>query len=1432
MLPDIPGRRPRSSRTDVTSSAVLATCLNGRRRRGLWAAVPLFTLLGWAAPAAAQPENPVYLDESPRAWELFRMAQDHARDNLSEAVRLYQELLDDYAMKLLPVREDTPDHLVAVRGRVLAELRGNERLLQRLRLAETAEAQRLLDSGQWYRLAITRSMTEPGLEALLCLAQEDLESARFHCALDWLWEAMEHPDLAGRRKAHCWYMVGAAATYLGLADARAEALEALADLGAEGAALRSQLDRLADALPVPAPPDDAGASEDLSRLVAQPIWSIRLDDGTSGGPRADAHALTRMSPADAPRLRDGSDLTATATVSASGVFINEGRVVHAVDRFSGRPLWPPFTERGSTAAMDRGNRDVADLNVVALSGTALVTITGHAFADATTSERTVVCLDAESGRLRWATRIDRLSASDELEGLFPYGSPLIDEGMVFVAARKVSRQLLTSCYVIALSLDDGRLLWARHVASSGGIRSRFARPFSTIVQHEGDVVVATAIGAVARIDAATGQTRWLRRYHPPLSPYFAERRPWEVGGPVVTRRGVVAIRPDHRNVILLDWQTGDDIDSVSAASHDGWNSPRYLLADEDTVYAVGAEIRAFGLDDLSQPVWRFPPPLAGAQTADVGDVAIRGRVQLVGGALLVPTGESLLVLGGQTGEILRRIDLDITGNPVAAGPQLILAAGDRLQAYMPLDRAEQMLRRQIAEAPDDPAPALALMRLGVRVRDLELSLEAARFAIRAIDEAPPTRRPGQARRELFEILLELHESRVARTVKDGEALYAMVGIVAQEPRQRVEYLLAHGDWLSDHALGAAIEAYQTILSSPVLARTPRNEGGLTRPAAAWAAERIGGLLEAHGPAVYRPQAAFARERFDRLRRDQRGGTDQLIALAFEFPFAESAVEAASLAARADERDGRLRSGLATLTGLYRLAPDEQRASALLGPAAASGAAAGWTGYATALLRYVVDTYGSIPMTRAPGSRDARQWLASMAGPGGEAALPRIGPNEGAAERLAGTIVPPQPGAPAAAPPNRALIYDPPQLALLSGDSLDPVWIADLGVVGEPSVLRFTDDQLLLWVGRAGDDAAVVMLDPAEGSQEWMIRSINDLMGEPVRHQGAGAASTLLPRDDPFDPAALLPVAGPDTLFVVRGSGEALALDLADGRGQRWQRLHQRPLLEIHKVVFDDAGLVLAGGRRPVGARDMEAAITVLDPQTGEELAAITPLGGAAVGWMVIGPLGTLAYGNAVGIEAIDLLSGRPLWSDRSPDAAGTPMAGLADGAVIVQAADGPLGETVSPLRAFRLADGSRTELFDTPGRGDWDRMDLRELVIAGGRIFARYGERVVRYSDTGTVLGADAVSDHRDYKWILPAANRLLLVSRYKSEQINVPAESRRQTQHTYRVYAISENCRLLGEPVQLGPLADRLAAAAVIDNRLLLSTSSATLAIPLPAEN
>ncbi len=427
--------------------------------------------------AAPPPQNPVYIDDSPRAWEQFQLAQDQAPDNAGEAVRLYQELLDDYAMKLVPMTAATEDHFVAVRGRVLAELFADERLLERYRLIETAQAQRLLAAGELKRLAITRSATEPGLEALLRLGQWNLESARFRSALSWLSEAADHPDLTGDRASHCWYMIGMAAHYLGDTAGRDRAVAALHELAREAELLRDAMRRWSAGISKsPVEPSisilDRAEAVQLHELVSQPIWSTRLD-GTPFSQRAVLAGVDR-SASTAPRQQGpgpGVELTAAATVAGSVVYINEGRTIRAIDRFTGRSLWRPYVDRSANSTLSRSGDRIADLNIVVTEGNTLVTLTGHAYADgrdARAADRRVVCLDAGNGELRWARRIDRLDDKEEYGGLIPHGAAVVAEGAVFVLARKVSRQLLTSCYLISLDLADGRLRWARHIASSGG----------------------------------------------------------------------------------------------------------------------------------------------------------------------------------------------------------------------------------------------------------------------------------------------------------------------------------------------------------------------------------------------------------------------------------------------------------------------------------------------------------------------------------------------------------------------------------------------------------------------------------------------------------------------------------------------------------------------------------------------------------------------------------------------------------------------------------------------------------------------------------------------------------------------------------------------------------------------------------------------------
>ena len=166
------------------------------------------------------------------------------------------------------------------------------------------------------------------------------------------------------------------------------------------------------------------------------------------------------------------------------------------------------------------------------------------------------------------------------------------------------------------------------------------------------------------------------------------------------------------------------------------------------------------------------------------------------------------------------------------------------------------------------------------------------------------------------------------------------------------------------------------------------------------------------------------------------------------------------------------------------------------------------------------------------------------------------------------------------------------------------------------------------------------------------------------------------------------------------------------------------------------------------------------------------------------------------------------------------------GQVVVELATSRPPDGVNPIRAVRVGAGRLSQPFETLQRGEWDRFDLRAMLGTGSRLFARYGQRIVRFSSGGKLVGADVISEQRDYKWLLPAEDRLLVISRYKSEQVR--GETRR-TQQIYRVYALSDNCRRIGEVLELPPMVEPLEHATVGDGWLLLSTATGTVAGPRP---
>ncbi len=1442
----------------------------------------LLLVLGLADAARAQTDNPVYVDDSPQAWEQFRQAQDQTRNNGGEAVRLYQELLDDFGLKLIPVSANSSDQFQAVRRRVLDDLIANPPLLERYRIIQKQSAEQMLQSNDLERLAMTRSLTDAGLEALLRLAQRELEFGRFRAASTWLEQARTHPlflnpgPATARLAAHTQYMSGTAAHYLNDTAASRQAITDLSKLGAEAEPLRTALEKLLSA-PASGPASaespaistlDRGRASDLNDLVAQAIWSVPLEDSLA---RRRAAAAQEEQPLGLqggfgdPRPRDSDLTTAVPTVSGELVYINEGQTILALNRLTGRQLWA-YSNFARPSLMDRDVLGSLDPSVVAVSNGSIVTLTGHAQPTSRSEAGRVICIDADTGSFRWSAPLTGLVEAPSNEQLFAHGAPIIADDMVFVAARRVSTQSMTSAYVVALNLNDGQVRWVRYITSSGGLRVG-QRPFCTLVYAQGALFISTAVGAIARLDPTTGETAWLVRFNAPMNPTLADqsRRPWELAGPVVTSHGVITVQPDQRRVVKLDPKTGNQLESYASSSAADWNSPKYLLADDEHVYAIGNEIRAFRLDNLENVTWGMGPTFAARMSiqkgeADPQDAAgqtsnpfeLRGRVQLVDGALIAPTSEGILVIDSHTGTVLNRLAVPTVGNPLAIDSQLLLACGDRLDSYMSFDRAERMLRDRIAQTPSDPEPAISLVRLGMRVRKLDLALEAAGLARRSIDSTlrPANTGPNAApdrREELMSLLLELAASHIQSTTEEGERLYAVMNAVAVESQQRVEYLLSYGDWLATlpAGLNRAVESYQSILSDHLLAESWRIDNATMRPSAAWARQRLNDLISKRGQAAYAPQADFAAVRLNQITTGA-PTVEELRSLADEYPFADAAVDAATLAANMQLQAGDARAAGATLLQAYRAAPRRPAAEKLLGRFVTIATSTKANNQIEAVMRHVVTAHGDdIALITESGSINAAKWLETAAKTRNASGrrLPTMGDLASVHEapsipgslvplyRSASTFASASTGEPAL-PADRALIREGNAIRMLGPRDANPIWSATLpGESQAPQLLRFTDTDVLLWMAADPKDPKAIMFSAKDGSLRWTSPRLTDLLSDPLRDLGrARTIRDQMPDGDVFDPLATLPVLNDQSIFFVQRNGGVVAIDLNDGKQERWKR--KQTLEQVHAVALHDNALVLAGMTRSVGdGGELTPRLLILDPLTGDPLFenanVMRTLGRGGVKWMRISPLGVLILGTEQGLHAIDLANGKRLWSSSNPDVIDSQRGWLDDSSggsdrIVIE-------DRLGHLRTLNLADGSASaETFEQPLRGEWDPAELRGLSIVANRVIAHYPQRIVVYDAAkGTIIGADVISDERDYRFLLPAQDKLLLVNS-RSSQIPIPDQPGRRAQRwDYRLYSLSENCKVLGDVKALDhSLNERVLQAVLIDNCLLLSTQSETLAL------
>jgi len=214
----------------------------------------------------------------------------------------------------------------------------------------------------------------------------------------------------------------------------------------------------------------------------------------------------------------------------------------------------------------------------------------------------------------------------------------------------------------------------------------------------------------------------------------------------------------------------------------------------------------------------------------------------------------------------------------------------------------------------------------------------------------------------------------------------------------------------------------------------RGEAGIVRPASRWAAARLGKLIDAHGAAVYAPQADYAQRVFEHL--SDGGSSDEaaLAALAEEFPFADASVDAAILLARRRLDRGDTRSALSGLLAAYHIAPQPNRERRLIGAFVEACVENDRTDLARTILRELAARADALPLETGRGPRAADEWLAALTSRADERRRARIGaPPEAADPRpsfepVAGRLLTAMGDGPAR--PDAALLLDGTTLRLL------------------------------------------------------------------------------------------------------------------------------------------------------------------------------------------------------------------------------------------------------------------------------------------------------------------------------------------------------------------------------------------------------------------
>lgn len=1338
------------------------------RRREVWvmlaAAAAVLAGACLQAQPASQPENPVFVNDSPAAAETLIRVQEHVRaGNLDQAVRQLQRLLDENADALVVSPED-PALYVPVRQRVHAVLLAEAPLLARYRDVQQPLAADMLRQGRIADAERVALLTPAGFEAALRLAQEQMESAAFGPALMTLSQLDEHPDRRGSQGNDAAKIAVELARYFDRPEAKALAARWAAGAGING-----------EAAPV-APParqparsalDPSGAI-DTSGIVPRPLWSAPYDDDTPVEPNRNTSAPTEMIPPF------GRELRTFPTISGDSLYVAGARYIAAYNRFTLEPRWRVDAIKAlgidtdpwdREAASNRGMRRTSagaleDLSSIAVRGSTVIAVMGLEPPGAGEGQEALVALDTAAGAVRWTRLVQTMD--DALSRTHVRGPALIDGPVAVIGCRKWQPdRRLTALYMAGVDIDSGALRWLALVGSAGSLPYYRAPQIADAgALHDGVVYRLDRIGLLAAYAARTGRPLWVRRFGSEAIDSASQSSPWQANLPVVHGPWVMAVSPDRTGIVRVNRITGRLDGSIPS---DKASQPAYVVSAAGRLACV-SDNRLALVDIEAAGEWSARKVTL---SAVVNSPGIRGRVAVAGDRLLVPTVAGMQVF--DPADITRNpsyIDLDSAGNVMALGDQLLVVDDAKVHSYLSWDRADAILTQRVEASPTDLSPAVTLAELSHRAGKSDRLLYAIDAAMKALGAASDVDKAEVLRRRLFDDMTGMVEvAQGAPTPSPGPALSEAtiaavidrLGTLARRPEERAAQLLLAGRNLTDRTqVPQAVAAYQRLLSDRTLAgamwasmRGPIRAGDE-------ATRRLEGIIVSSGRAAYGAFDAEARAAADAL--GAGASAEAMQAVAERFPVAQSIPALWSRIAAAYRDGGRSRAEARALEiGLQRAEGIPDAVPAVVGELAGRLVAnlkqRGLLSAAAGALNRFQSRFPAVAITMESRPVDVTRLKAEV---GAELLAQRRWPRAGAptaqgAQIITGwSIMEPEIGATVGvAPPFVVLQAEDGRIALWgrpdgpeSPGPFEPLWTSEPSREQVALIRVDRTSAYFYWATAAG--GVVGRVDAASRSVAWKSEPFGSYFPPGERAGLPNPAERIRTALDGLRPITELLVTTDDrSIALVERSGRAVILD-ADAGNALWSGT--LPLQRIVDCDLIASVLVVAGDREvrgPGGAvASSTPAVAAVDARTGASLQQFESASGP-VRWLRLTETGDLVVGMQGAVACYDLENGQTSWKLQQGPAATSIDAWVAQDRLLL------LGEDRSLWQVSVASGSAGAAALDTRGRFETSSHVSGAATPSGGFAF-RSKQGVVVFGPRAELLGADAIGATDNL--IVPAA--------------------------------------------------------------------------------